>query len=70
MAPTNSRLDNTGQEPVEAHRRYQTNDELKDAVTAAFADITPQQLRKMSQRTWRRIQLCIHNDGAHTYPLD
>ncbi|KAJ4447289.1 hypothetical protein ANN_09293 [Periplaneta americana] len=51
--------------PVAA-RPYRTNDELKDAVTAAFADITPQQLRKMSQRTWRHIQFCIDNDTART----
>ncbi|KAJ4428123.1 hypothetical protein ANN_24137 [Periplaneta americana] len=43
-------------------RRYQTT----DGVTAAFADVTPQQLRKMSQMTWRRIQLCKDNAGAHT----
>ena len=50
--------------------RYNTTDELKDAVRQAFRQVTPAMLRKMSHRTWRRIILCHGNNGTQTEPLD
>ena len=38
--------------------QYQTDDELKVAVTVAFETITCPMLRNMSHRTWRRMILC------------
>ncbi|KAJ4447742.1 hypothetical protein ANN_09750 [Periplaneta americana] len=43
--------------------RYQTIEDLKQAVREAFREITPPFLRKISHRTWRRIILCRDNDG-------
>ncbi|KAJ4434756.1 hypothetical protein ANN_23325 [Periplaneta americana] len=50
--------------------RYQTFEDLKQAVREAFREITPPLLRKISHRTWRRIILCRDNDGAHIGVLD
>ena len=47
-------------------QRYQTVEELKQAVREAFREITPPILRKISHRAWRRIIVCRDNDGAHT----
>ncbi|KAJ4439543.1 hypothetical protein ANN_07667 [Periplaneta americana] len=43
--------------------RYQTIEDLKQAVRKAFREITPPLLRKISHTTWRRIILCRDNDG-------
>ena len=54
-----------------AARRYNNNNEdLPRAVEDAFCTITPKMLRRMSQRTWRRIRLCVQHQGAHTDSLD
>ncbi|KAJ4441468.1 hypothetical protein ANN_11323, partial [Periplaneta americana] len=50
--------------------RYDTIDEFKDVVRRAFQQITAAMLRRMSNRTWRRIILCEENDGRDAYPLD
>jgi hypothetical protein len=55
---------------IVAQQRYQTTDDLKQAVRLAFNRVTPQMLRKIPHRTWRRIILCHENDGAQTDPLD
>jgi hypothetical protein len=44
--------------------------ELKEAITAAFREITLQQLRRISRRTWRRILLCKSNGGQHVEKID
>lgn len=56
-------------EEVRKHR-YTTNDQLKEAVRAAFTTITPDLLKRMNKRTWRRINLCVENGGMHTDVLD
>lgn len=53
-----------------AARRYNNNEDLRRAVEDAFRTITPKMLRRMSQRTWRRIRLCVQHQGAHTDSLD
>jgi len=53
-----------------ATRRYNNNEDLRRAVEDAFRTITPKMLRHMSQRTWRRIRLCVQHEGAHTDSLD
>ncbi|GFG30996.1 hypothetical protein Cfor_07983 [Coptotermes formosanus] len=53
-----------------AARRYNNNEELRRAVEDALRTITPKMLRRMSQRTWRRIRLCVQHQGAHTDSLD
>lgn len=53
-----------------AQQRYETTNDLKEAVRMAFARISPQMLRTMSHRTWRKIILCHENEGAQTDPLD
>jgi len=50
-----------------------TNNNIEDlhrAVEDAFHTVTPKMLRHMSQRTWRRIRLCVRHQGAHTDSLD
>ena len=51
-------------------RRYSTDDELKNAIRAAFQLVTPQMLLRMNTRTWRRIKLCYEHGGTHTDILD
>ena len=50
--------------------RYETIDQLKHAIIAAFASVSRNSLQKMAQRTWRRMELCKNNEGQHTDPLD
>ena len=50
--------------------RYETIDQLKHAIIAAFASPSENSLQKMAQRTWRRMELCKNNEGQHTDPLD
>ena len=50
--------------------RYETIDQLKHAITAAFASVSRNSLQKMAQRTWRRMELCKNNESQHTDPLD
>jgi hypothetical protein len=52
-----------------AQHRYKTNEELCASVEEAFRTITPEVLRNMSRRSWRRIDLCVRHYGAHTDPL-
>ena len=51
-------------------RRYYSNNDLRRAVENAFATITPELLKRMYDKTWRRIQLCFENNGEHTDILD
>jgi hypothetical protein len=51
---------------IVAQQRYQTTDNLKQAVRRAFNRVTLKMLRNMSHRTWRRIILCHENDGGQT----
>ena len=53
-----------------AARRYNNNEDLRRAVEDAFRTITPKMLQRTSQRTWRRICLCVQHQGAHTDSLD
>ena len=53
-----------------AVRRYNNNENLCRAVEDAFRTITPKMLRRMSQRTWRCIRLCVQHQGARTDSLD
>ena len=53
-----------------AARRYNNNEDLRRAVEDAFRTITLKMLRPMSQRTWRRIRLCVQHQGPHTDSLD
>jgi len=53
-----------------AARRYNNNEDLHRTVEDAFHTIIPKMLRRMSQRTWRRIRLCVQHQGAHTDSLD
>ena len=55
---------------IVSQSRYNTTDELKDAVRQAFRQVTPAMLRKMSHRAWRRIILCQGDDSTQTDPLD
>ena len=50
--------------------RYETIDQLKHAIIAAFASVSRNSFQKMAQRTWRRMELCKNNEGQHTDPLD
>jgi hypothetical protein len=52
-----------------AARRY-NNEDLRRSVEDAFRTITPKMLRRMSQRTRRRIRLCVQHQGAQTDTLD
>ena len=45
-------------------------EQLKREIMRIFRTITPEMLRRASRRTWRHIQLCAENDGAHTKTLD
>ena len=47
-----------------ARQRYTNTDELKQAVTDTFNEVTHQILGRMSDRTWRRISICNDNNGA------
>jgi len=49
-----------------AARRYNNNEDFRRAVEDAFRTITRNMFRRMSQRTWRRIRLCVQHEGAHT----
>ena len=51
-------------------RRYYGNDNLRRAVENAFTTITSKLLKRMSDRTWRRIRLCFENNSKHTGILD
>ena len=53
-----------------AARRYNNFKDLRRAVEDAFRTINPKMLQRMSQRTWRRIRLCVQHHGAHTVSLD
>jgi hypothetical protein len=54
-----------------AARRYNNNNEdFRRAMEDAFRTVTLKMLRCMSQRTWRRIRLCVQHQGAHTDSLD
>jgi hypothetical protein len=53
-----------------SQNRYQTTEQLEEAVHTAFQSLTPQMLRKTNHRTWRRIILCAENNGAHTDVID
>ena len=55
---------------IVAARRYSNNEDLRRAVEDAFRTVTPKMLRRVSQRTLRRIRLCVQHHGAHTDPLD
>ncbi|GFG29661.1 hypothetical protein Cfor_02972 [Coptotermes formosanus] len=55
---------------VAARRSNNNNEDLRRAVEDAFRTITPKMLQRMSQRTWRRIRLCVQHQGAHTDSLD
>ena len=46
-----------------AARRYNNNEDLRRAVEDTFCTITPKMLLRMSQRTWRRIRLCVQHQG-------
>ncbi|GFG31668.1 hypothetical protein Cfor_04831 [Coptotermes formosanus] len=54
---------------VAAHH-YNNNKDLRRAVEDYFHTITPKMLRRMSQKTWRHIRLCVQHHGAHTDSLD
>ena len=51
-------------------RRYYSNDDIRRSVENAFTNITPELLKQMSERTWRRIQLCFKDNDEHTDTLD
>jgi len=53
-----------------AARRYNSNEDLRRAVEDAFRTFIPKMLRRISQRTWSRIRLCVQHQGAHTDSLD
>jgi hypothetical protein len=53
-----------------SQNRYGTTEQLKEAVRTAFQSLTPQMLRNMNHRTWRRIILCAENNGAQTDVTD
>ena len=53
-----------------AQQRYTNTDELKQVVTDFFKEVTPQMLRRMSDRTWHRINICYDNDKAQTESID
>ena len=55
---------------IVSQSRYNTTDELRDAVRQAFRQVTSAMLRKMWHRTWRRIILYHENDGTQTDLLD
>ncbi|KAF6212472.1 hypothetical protein GE061_012995 [Apolygus lucorum] len=42
-------------------QRYATNEGLREGIRAAFEQVTPEILKRMSKRTWRRIKLCYDN---------
>jgi hypothetical protein len=48
-----------------AARRYNNNnnnnEDLRRAMEDAFRTITPKMIRRMSQRTWRPIRLCVQH---------
>jgi hypothetical protein len=48
---------------------YSTNAEVRTAITDTFTSLTPQMLRNILQRTWRRNKLRADYDGSrHTNP--
>ncbi len=49
-------------------KKYATIDELKTAIKNVFSEISQNTdlLKGMSERTWRKIELCARNDGIHT----
>ena len=48
---------------IDAHH-YNNNEDFPRAVEDAFHTVTPKMLRRMSQRTWRRI-LCVSSIKVH-----
>jgi hypothetical protein len=52
-------------EEIVAQQRYQTTDDLKQAVRRAFHRVIPQMLRNMSHRTWRRITTMVEHKRMH-----
>jgi hypothetical protein len=53
-----------------SRKSAKTTEQLKEAVRTASQSLTPQMLRKMNHRTWRRIILCAENNGADTDVID
>ncbi|PSN55125.1 hypothetical protein C0J52_01907 [Blattella germanica] len=51
-------------------RRYVNDEQLRNAVPAAFQNITPNSPLQMNNRTWKRIRLCCELGGNHTDVLD
>ncbi len=49
-------------------KKYATIDQLKTAIKNVFSEISQNKdlLKRMSERTWRKIELCAQNDGIHT----
>ena len=53
-----------------AQQRYTNTDELKQAMTYALKEDTPQMPRTMSDRTWPHNNICCDNDGAQTDSIE
>ena len=53
-----------------AQQHYTNTDELKEAVTDTLKEVTPQMLRRMSDRTWHQTKICYDYHGAQTESID
>lgn len=53
-----------------AASRYKANEEFRRPVEDTFRIITPQMVRRLSQKIWRRVHLCVRNQGARADLLD
>jgi hypothetical protein len=49
--------------------RYQIPEDIQQSARLLFKRVTPQVLRKMARRIWRRPIICHEKDGAQTNPL-
>ena len=53
-----------------AARHYNNNEDICRDVEDTFHTITPKMLRRMSQRTWRCIRLCVQHQVVRMDSLD
>ena len=73
----NTKFRRRGITQKEAYNEFSCIDAMTDGSSysvegslVAFRNVTPQMLRRMSQRTWRHTFLSVQPKGSHRDPLD
>jgi len=50
---------------VKAQKMRQSNENVREAIRAAFNNITPNMVRRATQQIVRRAELCLEARGKH-----